>query len=506
MKDLSVRAWGGALILLGLTICYYKSAHLGLPLRPGQEVPTWVVQAQVGFKGKGTPAIVNLQIPQVTPGFAVLDENFISNQFGLALEERGDTREAQWAIRRADGSQTLYYRLFVTGTTQEAAWNTRPRFPERPTYEEPYRGAIEAILEDVRQESADVATYTRELLQQLNARLPNENVALIRSVASSDRAWVHQVIEILKGVRIPARVVWGIPLSEAANEVPLVPLLQVHNGERWLTFNPRTAAEGMPDNFLAWTTGERPLLSVTGGGNETVTFSVSKTYRDVIDLIRVGSEHWNSYLLQLSPLALPVPTQNVYQLLLMLPVGALVVVFFRIFVGVKTFGTFMPILVALAFRETQLLWGLALFTGITMTGLFIRFYLERLMLLLVPRLTAILIIVLILMLLMSLISNYLGFARALSVALFPMVIMAMTIERMSITWEEYGAREALMQGVGTLIVAAIGYLVMSNAHLTYLMFVFPELLLVLLGVSLWMGRYTGYRLTELRRFRALGDS
>jgi hypothetical protein len=37
----------------------------------------------------------------------------------------------------------------------------------------------------------------------------------------------------------------------------------------------------------------------------------------------------------------------------------------------------------------------------------------------------------------------------------------------------------------------------------HLMFVFPELLLVLLGITLLLGRYRGYRLLELRRFRAV---
>ena len=37
----------------------------------------------------------------------------------------------------------------------------------------------------------------------------------------------------------------------------------------------------------------------------------------------------------------------------------------------------------------------------------------------------------------------------------------------------------------------------------HLVFVFPELLLVVLAATLLLGRYTGYRLTELVRFRAL---
>jgi hypothetical protein len=42
---------------------------------------------------------------------------------------------------------------------------------------------------------------------------------------------------------------------------------------------------------------------------------------------------------------------------------------------------------------------------------------------------------------------------------------------------------------------------MTDHLLTHLMFVFPELLLVVLAITLLLGRYTGYRLSELWRFR-----
>ncbi len=468
-----------------------------------QQKATWVVQAEIKFYATGGPAIVSFPVPKVTPGFSVLDEDYISSQFGLAIEDETDSRAAQWAIRRADRQQTLYYRVFVTTSQQTDDWQVVPHFPAHPDYDEPFKGAIQAILDDARKESANVATYTRELLQQLNAEQPNENVELIRSGVSTDEQWVKQIINILRGVRIPARVMWGVQLSDSTNHAHLTPYLQVHNGEHWLTFNPRSATQGVPANFLAWTVGDQPLPILTGGRDAKVTFSITKTYRDVIEVTRMGAQRLESMLLDMSPLSLPVATQNVYRLLLMLPVGALVVVLFRVFIGVQTFGTFMPILIALAFRETQLIWGLISFTFITMIGLFIRFYLERLMLLLIPRLTAILIIVLILMLVLSQVSNLLGVQQLLSVALFPMVILAMTIERMSITWEEYGPRDAIAQGLGSLLVATIGYLLMSNEQLIHLMFTFPELLLVLLGITLWTGRYTGYRLVELRRFRVL---
>ncbi|HHQ14439.1 MAG TPA: hypothetical protein ENK16_05385, partial [Chromatiales bacterium] len=138
-------------------------------------------------------------------------------------------------------------------------------------------------------------------------------------------------------------------------------------------------------------------------------------------------------------------------------------------------------------------------------GLAMRFYLEKLRLLAVPRVGAVLVIVVMLMLGISIVSHRLGFETGLSVALFPMVILAMTVERMSVVWEERGSSEAIQQGLGSLLVAACCYLVMDAPLVRHLVFVFPESLLIILAVMVLLGRYTGYRLTELRRFREFRD-
>jgi len=105
----------------------------------------------------------------------------------------------------------------------------------------------------------------------------------------------------------------------------------------------------------------------------------------------------------------------------------------------------------------------------------------------------------------SILSHRLGLEMGLSVALFPIVILTIAIERVSILWEEVGPREALHQSLGTLLVAAVAYLIMGLDLVEYLVFVFPELLLVVLAGILLLGRYTGYRLLELGRFRELGE-
>jgi hypothetical protein len=501
MNNFTVKGWVLALILLGLLITAYKVYELGLPLTPKQSTDVWTVQAQVAFEGTGGPAKLSLYVPDNTPGFMLLDEDFISSRFGLTIAKTQDNRRADWAIRRARGDQTLYYRIAVARSNLSHDWESIPDYPEAPVYPEPYASAIQAIIEDVREESADVMSYTQELLKQLNASTPDENIELIRDKATSIDQWTLEIINILKGVRIPARRIWGLDISDSANNLHLRPLLQVHNGDKWLSFDPESGSGGIPANFLVWKVGDRNVTKLEGGNDVSVRFSVTRTYEELIDVARQGAASRDSIFSDFSLLALPVQNQNVYQLLLMLPLGALLVVFLRTLVGLKTFGTFMPILIAMAFRETQLFWGVIMFSMIVSIGLMIRFYLEKLMLLLIPRLASVLIIVVILMLLISLITNQLGIERLLSISLFPMVILAMTIERMSIIWEENGAYEAILQGAGSLLVACIGYVVMTNENLMYLMFVFPELLLVVLGLCLWMGRYTGYRLAELVRIR-----
>jgi hypothetical protein len=88
-----------------------------------------------------------------------------------------------------------------------------------------------------------------------------------------------------------------------------------------------------------------------------------------------------------------------------------------------------------------------------------------------------------------------------------MVILTMMVERFNITAEEDGYREALKVLAGTLLAATCCLLLLHVEYLSRLVLVFPEVLLLVAAALLLIGRYTGYRLTELWRFRdfATGD-
>ena len=160
----------------------------------------------------------------------------------------------------------------------------------------------------------------------------------------------------------------------------------------------------------------------------------------------------------------------------------------------------MPVLIALAFRNTKLVWGLTFFALVIILGLFSRWYMDRLKLLLVPRLSVVVTVLVIILAIGSTVGQHFGVYRIMAVALFPMVIMTMTIERLSILIMERGGVEALKVSLGTLVVSVCCYLAISAVFIQDFFLAFPEVLFALIAVQILIGRYTGYRLTEYFRF------
>ncbi len=505
MKQSYVYALAALLAAIGLSLFVYKWQVLGFPVSQNQEVPVWTIESSISFDSGPGSIKVNLHIPTLTPGFRTLNENPVSRGYGFSLNYGTGGREAQWAIRRADGRQTIYYRISVYQDASNTQSDTTPPFPPQPTINEPFKTAVDVLVAEVKEHSADAASFTSELLQRMNDPSPDPNVELLRLEATSRAEFVESLTTILASARIPARMVHGLELEGRQRDAEMLTWLEIHDGDDWRYFNPMTGDEALPDTFLVWWRGNEPLINVEGGSNVQVNFAVQENHLDAVAIANSQAAQRGSAAIDFSLYSMPIATQAVYGVLLMIPIGALVMVVLRNFVGIDAFGTFMPVLIALAFRETQLVWGVILFTILIALGLSIRFLLERLRLLLVPRLSAVLIVVVLLMLLISLISNRLGMETGLSVALFPMVIIAMTIERMSVVWEERGPADALREGIGSLVVAMAAYICMGFEWLEHLIFTFPELLLIVLALVMLAGRYTGYRLLELRRFKALAD-
>ncbi|WP_434577790.1 inactive transglutaminase family protein [Pseudomonas sp. Z5-35] len=490
------------LVVLGLSVTAYQIFVLGIPVTEDATDDLWNIDAKVEFVPNAKdPVKIQMFVPPLSRDYVSLNESFISNNYGVAVNRVDGNRKVTWSARRAKGNQTLYYRLVLTKRYSAEKTKVKgPTFRDSIAVEGPEKLAAEALLAPIRQHSADVETFISEAIKRVN-NLNDDNVKLLLAgdPSSSNKAKIVELV--LSIAHVPVEKVHTIRLVADQPQTPEL-WLRSFNGTDWLYFNPDSGEQGLPTDRLLWWTGDENLITVDGGKKAAVTFSMNNSEMNAIRLAKLTDENTDANFLEYSLYGLPLQTQQTFMIMVMIPIGVLVILVLRNLIGLQTLGTFTPVLIALAFRETQLGFGIILFTVITTLGLSLRSYLEHLKLQMLPRLSVVLTFVVVLIAAISLFSHKLGLERGLSVALFPMVILTMTIERLSITWEERGAGHAMKVAIGTLFAASLAHLIMSVPELVYFVFTFPAILLILVGFMLAMGRYRGYRLTELVRFKA----
>ncbi len=495
----------GLLTVMALGRMIYKTTALGYSLYPGKQTSIWLIEAQVTFRAEGKPVRVSLAAPNDSPGYKILEQNAAVAGYGFNREENNGITRAIWTTRSAKGPQTLTYRLQVFDAVGSRDYEPAPapEKPTPPTMERQLRAAANEVLEEATKHSSGRLSFTGQLLRMINRNSPTQAVQALLNETEYSKSPVKLAMDLLAMKGIPARIARGVQLEDGKRRQPLEELLEVYTKNGWTLFDPITGKRGLPPRFVLWQQGGESLLDIEGGTKSRISISVIRNILPEEDLIklRVQSGGFGSGFLSIY--SLPIGEQNMIKKLLLVPLGALIVVLMRNVVGLTTSGTFMPVLIALAFMETRIISGLVIFILILAVGLVIRSHLTRLNLLLVPRISACVIVVIILMTLMSVLSYRLGLPQGMAVTFFPMIIIAWTIERASITAEESGTWEAIKQVAASLGTAVLVYLVLTNRYVSHITFAFPEVTLIVLAAILLLGTYTGYRLLELRRFEPL---
>ncbi len=494
------------LLGVGMGMSYYRHVTLDVPWFPGQEKFIWTIEASVTFQGDGGPAKVTLGRPVSQQGFAVLDESGASPGYGLAFMDEPDQPKAQWTTREANGAQKLYYRAEILQRDPKAG--DYPAVPPppltAPVWEQPYATAVNAILDLAYRQSSDPFTMARQLVAQFRAAERAQDVQLLlNGVGEANIPGL--LADMLQSRGVPAAVVYGLALEDGRRRQTLIPLLRVWSELDSEVFQLRADSEDANRPMLLWQRSRGFSLEVVGGTGSDLSFSMIRSELTNYGQLAAEMGKANDWL-GFSIHALPIEEQAMFKTILLLPVGALVVCLLRILVGLRTSGTFMPVLIALAFIETSLVTGLVGFLLVVAVGLTIRSYMSHLNLLLVARISAVIITVIAIIGLFSVFSYEVGLTEGLKITFFPMIILSWTVERMSILWEEEGWKEVAVQGSGSLITAVLAYLAMTSPLIRHLSFNFIGLQLVILALIILLGNYSGYRLFELRRFRALVNS
>lgn len=490
-----------ALMLIGLGTAWMRHVTMEIPFFAGEQRPVWLIEARVDFYATGSEVTINLALPQDPPGFRTFTEQAASPGYGWSVIEEGDIRRGEWTKRTASGPQTLYYKAqFVGGLDKEMNAASEAVPAAKPVeWDGPQATASTQLLAQALSTSSNSRSLARELSKLLNDAARDQNASLMLTVEPDKSVLLEK---LLNQAGIPARRALGLYLEDARRHQPLTRMVEVYDEGEWVLFNPYTGAQGLPDNVLLWHRGDTALLDVIGGRNSRVGFSMIYQTVPALELAQANDSIFSIIGVHL----LPIEEQGMFKLLFLLPLGALVVVFMRVIVGLKTSGTFMPILIAVAFLQTSLYLGLIGFVSVVSFGLVLRTYLSRLNLLLIARIATLVVLVIFIISILSLVGYQMGLNTGMTITFFPMIIIAWTIERMSILWEEEGPREVLIQGGGSLLVAVMAFSLMQLPVVGHLTFNFPEINLVFLALIMLMGQYTGYKISELRRFRAMIDN
>lgn len=490
------------LILAGAAGMFLRSWTIGYPLVPRITERTWT--ARLTLEWDAARIALDVALPRDTPDQSIRDERLLSGPLEASIHaDPGEGRRLHWI---GGGTQRASYEADISVRQQGAAGLDRAaedlgRWRQTAGVPADVLTALASVLRDV--PGPDAPRRCVDLLAGPET-LPPPLADRLRPAADGARR-AEALVLCWRAAGFPARALQVLPLHPGLYRQTEF-LAEVFVAGRWLLADPaRHLFPITRRGRLVWAEGAGPLVAAAGGA------SVGWQ----IDLRRRPLTHWAEFarqtaarttlLARWSLYSLPPAAQEVFRTLLLVPVGALIVTVLRNVVGLSTFGTFMPILIAIAFRQTELLVGLSLFSAVVMVGYGVRTGLDRFKLLLVPRLSVILTFVIGSLAFLSLLAQRWDFQHVVGVGLLPMVILTMTIERFFVTAEESGGRAALRMAASTGAVAATTYGILSWEYLQLLFFTYPELMLAIAGAQIALGRYVGFRLSELVRFRRLAD-
>ena len=492
------------LLLLTSALLTYRMIWLGYPVFPTAPGRTWQLSFNARVKADKEQIKVTMGLPTEYSGRMLLEERITSGLLSFNLLREGPNRLGIWTGNIDPDLEEISYRATIL---VRPGRSPRPQPPESVRYP-PSIGKEEQELAERLAERWRRLSPTAGLSAVVEADAGNWGAPV---PADRDlRAWagvqekhgrLAAFMALLRAAGLMAESVEGMRLEEGIKISPVV-WVEVWTGQRSETLMPDTGKiDRNPASLLPLARGGVPAIRAEGGELTNFRWSLS---RQVMSHWRLHFERImrsDRFLDRWSLFHLPPEFQQTFRILLLVPIGALMIGMLRNLVGFPTFGIFMPVLMALAFRGTGLVYGLGIFAGVLLVGYAVRRWLDKLRLLLVPRMSVILTLVIACFTGLALIGSKFGLRAFMAVGLLPFVILTMTIERFFVVIEEAGVREGLRTAAGSAAVSVITYQIISWEPLQLTFFVYPELLAGVAAVQILLGRYTGYRLSELFRFR-----
>ncbi len=326
----------------------------------------------------------------------------------------------------------------------------------------------------------------------------SDAVQVLRAGTGTDLGRARTMVALCRAARMPSRLVTGFELMDAPVARPHYWTEVWINGE-WTPFDPSNGYAGrLPASMVPVTRDSSRIVTCHDGMTDAdVSFSIVPA--PGAPGAELQRQHRLAAIVNLR--RLPLAMRQTLALILLLPFGALLTAVLRSLVGMRTFGTFTPSLLALSFVYSDWRTGLIILSAALLLAFGGRALLDRLRLLMVPRLGLMLTVVVLCMVLAVSLLDSLMLTPTAQVVLLPLVILTMIVERFFVAVEEDGWFSGMKLAGQTLAVAVCCYALMRWETLGEFVLTYPEVHLLSIAGFIAIGRYTGYRVTELWRFR-----
>jgi hypothetical protein len=492
----------------------------------------WQLTYEIRFEATITPTDGTAEAPQVhiampfnTPHCQVLSEDWTN----AGLKDRrvawmpSGTRELELTATQP-GTNTYSPQLdFVLRLSPRAhgSWATgfetlsrddRSRYlsDDRglfPISHEKVQEVVQSLPQDANTWERIEAVFDRCMAIQTDMEAAGGVPEALTNRKATPAMRARTMVTLLRAMSIPARLVVGFEIAQT-NDAKQRVWVEVFYNQRWVPFDTENGySQTLPGDYVPVRRGGDSIIRADA--EVTIASDTAPEPGQHYSIRRLPTDPRISHAEERHPFQifnlerLPFPMHNVMSLLLLLPFGALITAVMRNVVGIQTFGTFAPALLAMSFMYADPETGLAIFLIVITVGLLGRWWLERLRLLMVPRLSIILTLVILCVVFSVSSLEFMELTPSPQAVLLPMVILTILIERFHVTVEEDGLMFAMKLALGTVVVAALCFMMLGWEEVGAWVLTYPEVHFFTIAAFILLGRYAGYRLTELWRFRDL---
>lgn len=328
---------------------------------------------------------------------------------------------------------------------------------------------------------------------RLRPRTNNTSETALSKKRATDLGSNNALLALLRTAHLPARLVTGVNLQAGATEQPFY-WVEVYDEETWIPLDPvHGYLKDLPAFYIPVRKGDETLVKTENAVVKSSTWKIdtvsaprgistadSRKLTDIFDLNRLS----------------PANRENL-GILLLLPLGVLATEIMRQLMGIRTYGTFTPSLIALAIIHVDRVTAIIVFLLVTFIGITIRAYLPEMNLQRTARLAIVFTLVSISMAVVM--SGFIYFDPAADsiVVLLPVVVLTMLVDRIYSVADQRGMHTAMIRLFWTFVSAAISLLVLSQSDWSLWLVAYPEMHAITLAMIIIVGMYHGPKLSEL---------